>query len=199
MMTQKELKALYKEELKKAWNDEKMVDFCSRKTAYVIDHNNALYGIEKPKIETDFCFGYGMYGMSTDEDYDRADRLAQHARESEEYFIEQNLENLNRWIKNLNDISEDMQLNWANGNYPHYMIETGKHYYGQSDDCKLNYYAIVDTYRGNNQGELCKDLELIKKLIEGYEVVKKDFTKRLNTYLKRYGLTKINSWSYLVD
>lgn len=66
-MTQKELKAAYTEELKKAWNDDKMVKYCSKSTAFVIEHNGALYGIEKPKIETSFCFGYGINGIADTE------------------------------------------------------------------------------------------------------------------------------------
>ena len=41
-----------------------------------------------------------------------------------------------------------------------------------------------------------KDIEELKKIVQSE---KEKFTKRLNTYLKRYGLSKINSWSYLVD
>jgi hypothetical protein len=39
----------------------------------------------------------------------------------------------------------------------------------------------------------------INRIIEGFQEVKKAFTKRLNTYLKRYGLTKVHSWTYLSD
>ena len=31
------------------------------------------------------------------------------------------------------------------------------------------------------------------------EEVKKAFIKRLNTYLKKYGLSKLHTWTYLVD
>lgn len=36
-------------------------------------------------------------------------------------------------------------------------------------------------------------------IIEGLELEKASFIKRLNTYLKRYGLSKVRTWSYLVD
>lgn len=198
-MTQKELKALYTEELKKAWSNEKMVKHCSKSTAYVIEHNGELYGIEKPRIETHFCFSYGYCGMTTPEDEDRADRMADHARNSEEYFIKKNLKDIDRWIKNLSEILKEMGYNWAEGNHPQYMIATGKHYYGQTEDCILRYYSIVNTFDGRNQGDICNDAELVEKLIAGYEEVKKDFIKRLNTYLKRYGLSKVKSWSFLSD
>lgn len=200
-MTQKELKEAYTEELKKVWNDDKMVKYCSKSTAFVIEHNGALYGIEKPKIETNFCFGYGINGIADTEQERTAEAMAETARKSKEYFINQNLENLNRWIKSLQKILDDMGKNWAEGSHPRYMIETGEHYGGQKEDCRLRYYSIVDTFNTFNgtMGKICNDTELIKKLIAGYEEVKTEFIKRLNAYLKRYGMSKVKTWSYLSD
>lgn len=200
-MTQKELKAAYTEELKKAWNDDEMVKYCSKSTAFVIEHNGALYGIEKPKIETSFCFGYGINGIADTEQERTAEAMAETARKSKEYFINQNLENLNRWIKSLQKILDDMGKNGAEGSHPRYMIETGEHYGGQKEDCRLRYYSIVDTFNTFNgtMGKICNDTELIKKLIAGYEEVKTEFIKRLNAYLKRYGMSKVKTWSYLSD
>ena len=196
-MTQKELKAVYTEELKKAWSTENMVKHCSKNTAFVIEHKGALYGIEKPSIETRFCFGYGMNGISDDEDRNMAENMVDKASRNKEYFINQNLHDINLWIDRLNEMLENMVLNWAEGSYPRYLVETGKKYYSQFEDCKLRYYCIVDTFNGTNRGEICMDTELIKKLITGYEQVKTEFTKRLNTYLNRYGLSKVEPWSYL--
>ena len=49
-----------------------------------------------------------------------------------------------------------------------------------------------------------RDLEMLTKeerqeLVKGYEEVRKAFIKRLNTYLKRYGLSKVRTWTYLSD
>ena len=38
-----------------------------------------------------------------------------------------------------------------------------------------------------------------KTLLKMVEAATERFRKRLNVYLKRYGLSKINSWSYLSD
>jgi hypothetical protein len=40
------------------------------------------------------------------------------------------------------------------------------------------------------------DLELVKKLVA---TESKRFEKRLHAYLKRYGLSKIKSWTYWLD
>lgn len=198
-MTQKELKNFYIAELWKAWQDKKMVDHCTKSAAFIIEHKDKFYTIDKPTIETNFCFGYGLYGSSTEEEEAEAEATAEAARKSEEYFMSRNLNPINEQIEKLTKIREEMRLNWAKGSHPRYMIATGAQYYGQPEDCKLYYYSVVDTFGGRINGEICEDITLIDKLITGYEQVKQDFTKRLKTYLKRHGTSKIKTWSYLRD
>lgn len=198
-MTQKELKTVYTEELKKAWDTDEMVKHCSKSTAFVIEHDGALYGIEKPRIATRFCFGYGINGISDSEQEQEAETLAEIAQKSADYFINQNLKIIDEWIERLKEILEGMEENRDEWSYPRYMIETGKKYTGQQEDCKLRYYSIVNTFNEVVHGEICEDTELVKKLLAGYEKVRADFIKRLNTYLKRYGLSKVKTWSYLRD
>ena len=199
MKTQKELKELYKEELKKVWDDLEMVDYCSKKAAYIIEHNGKLYEIEKPNIKKDFCFGYGFNGGSTEEEENNAFNMEELARTKTDYFIEENLKDIDWWLKKLNEILKNMRLNWVEGSHPIWMIGTKEHYYNQPSDCLLSAYTVVDTFRDGFDGELCTDTELLEKLIAGYETVKTEFIKRLNSYLKRYGLSKLNTWTYLRD
>lgn len=198
-MTQKELKAIYREELKKAWKDEKMVDFCASKAAFVIEHDGGLYSIDNPSIQKDFCFGYGMYLQATDEEMKDAERCAEIVRTSEENFIERNMKYLNRTIERLQKIADDMMLNWAEGSHPVYMIDCNEHYYSQTSDCKLRLWSVVNTFCRTADSELCNDIEFVQKLVDGHIAVKADFEKRLKAYTKRYGLSKVNSWAYLVD
>ena len=196
-MTQKELKEVYREELKKAWkNDTKMVEFCIKTTGYFIEHNGFLFDISKPKIQTNFCFSYGYSGVTTQEDIEEAGKMAEHAKKSEQYFIGKNLEEINDMIKFLKEVKED----WSVGGTHRYHMTIHSRYISQSDDCKLRGYGLFDTFWGfPTEGERIDDEELLDKVIAGYEEVKATFIKRLNTYLKRYGLSKINTWSYLLD
>lgn len=109
------------------------------------------------------CFGYGIYGITDIEQEQEAETMVETARKSKEYFINQNLENLNRWIRDLQKILDDMGEDWKEGSHPRYMIETGVLYSGQKDNCRLCHYSIVDTFNGINRGEICNDTELIKK------------------------------------
>lgn len=196
-MTQKELKEVYREELKKVWkNDTKMVDFCVKTTGYFIEHNGFLFDIPKPKIQTDFCFSYGYSGVATQEDMEEAGKMAEHAKKSEQYFIDKNLKEINDMIKFLKEVKED----WSVGGTHRYHMTIHGRYIGQTSDCKLRGYGLFDTFRGfPTEGERIDDEALLDKVIAGYEEVKEAFIKRLNTYLKRYGLTKVNTWSYLSD
>lgn len=50
--------------------------------------------IEKPKIKTSFCFGYGFCGVSSQEQMNEASDLAERARKSEKFFISENLKQI---------------------------------------------------------------------------------------------------------
>lgn len=194
MLNQKELKEMYKEELKKVW-DEKMVDYCFKKAAFVVEHNGEIFEIDKPTIEKDFCFGYGMYGRSSEEEEKRAFEKEEIARTSEEYFKKENMKEIDKTIKFLEELLSSIE---KGNNCPKYNLAIYKIYSG-SNACNLRTFSFISFFDKDEKCEVRNDPELIKKLIAGYQEVKKAFEKRLNSYLKRYGLSKINTWTYLVD
>lgn len=192
MKDQKTLKEIYRKDMEGYWRkrngepDQKMIDYCTKKAAYIVELNNdSYYVIDKPDIEKDFCFGYGYCGVSTEEDYQGAAGMAAHARTSTDYFIDKNMEPLNRWIKDLTDTN--------------YKIYKRPHYIKQQENCKLIDLDWIRSYEATPNEREQLTPEEINSIIEGYEQVKKAFMKRLNSYLKRYGLTKVHSWTYLSD
>lgn len=192
MKAQKELKEIYKKDMENYWKtrrgdtDTKMVDYCTKKAAYIVElTNDHYYVIDKPSIEKDFCFGYGYCGVSTEEDYQDAAGMAAHARTSEKYFIDQNMQQLTEIMEDLKD--------------DRYKILKRQHYLGQQESCKLISLDWVHWYDAPETSDNALTPEEIQAILAGYEEVKKQFTKRLNSYLKRYGLTKVNSWTYLSD
>jgi DNA-binding transcriptional ArsR family regulator len=50
----------------------------------------------------------------------------------------------------------------------------------------------------NQDKEVLND-EYKPELLAAYEFAKKQFEKRLNTYLKRYGVGKLHTWTYWAD
>jgi len=188
MRNQKELKELYRECLQDVWDDH-MTNYCMKETAYIVElSDGSIIPIDKPRIQKDFCFGYGFYGRSDEESEKRAFDMAAKARTDETYFIEKNLEQVDSKIKLLQNLDS---FNKAYI-YPKYN--------GESEENVLKDYSVINVSSFTNAEE-AKELqeEDIQKIIAGLEEVRKQFKKRLDTYLKRYGLSKLNVWTYLRD
>lgn len=187
MKKQKDLKLMYEDILRsEVWKDEKMVKHCLKEMGYIVGlENGDIIILEKPRIKKDFCFGYSDSSYDT-VDYDNANDMAHHARKSEEYFIDKNLDQIRDTIKGLKS-KEGARFKWG--------ISTK--YTGQKENSKLKEIYQYDQFDGKEHTEVSKDD--IDRVIQGYEEVEKAFNKRLKTYLKRYGLTKVNSWSYWKD
>lgn len=186
----------YMEEMRTYWeNDAGMMKHLKTTTAAVVElENGDLIPIDKPRIETRFCFGYGLYGRSTEEEYNDAEKMRQHAETSRDYFIKENLKGIEETIKELKDDS--------------FEVYTALAYIGQAEGTKTKSYHITRLCNNPeynpawwaNYKELAKMTTADRgRLIKAYEEVKQDFIKRLNTYLKRYGLSKVDTWTYLVD
>ena len=192
MATQKELKQRYAEILAAdVWhNDQKMVDYCVKKAGYIVElEDGSILAIEKPSIEKNFCFGYSDSRYDT-EDYDRANAMAAHAKESTEYFMKENMRDINNMIASLEGNSDYLY---------HWVHRIRIPYSGQPADSKLKAIHTFQSWDENAQKYPALEGENLRRVIEGYKIVKADFEKRLQTYLKRYGLSKVNSWSYWQD
>jgi hypothetical protein len=114
--------------------------------------------------------------------------MANHAATNEDYFMQENLKDINRTLDSLQ--SDE------NNDFDYYISIP---YYKQPGNSQLK--SLV-CYRWHEDGaKTNKRLEGADRarVIEGYKIVKADFEKRLNAYLKRYGLSKIHTWSYWQD
>ena len=191
-MTQKEIKAKYMEIIcAEVWpSSKRMQEYASKEFYYGVELDNGdIYVIDKPRIKKDFCFGYGMNGVSLEGDDECASEMARHARTSEEYFIDRNLDEINSKLDALLD--------------PRKMGYKYLAYYGQQSGSKLKTFTMINPYdfdrmEGRMDVEELSQAEMTS-IINGYLEVRHMFTKRLKTYLKRYGLTKLNVWTYLRD
>lgn len=193
-MDQKELKALYKQEATEYWQNQKMIDYCMKKAAYIVELEDGEYTIiDRPEIEKHFCFGYGYCGVSTEDDYQGAADMAHIAKTDQDYFIRENLKGLEESLASLKD----------EGNEVYKFVG----YNGQRSNTHRRSFRITDVWNNPEHKSWAWNMPEVKKmsdqekqaLIAGYEEVKKAFIKRLNTYLKRYGLSKVRSWTYLSD
>ena len=185
MKTQKELKEILRESLAETWRED-MQNYIMKETAYIVELSNGdIVKLEKPRIETSFCFGAGYCGYCTAEEWDDANDMARHARTSEEYFKSENMRQITEKIEAL---KAPTAHTWK-------LIAE----YTANQENPLKAY-VLERYGCNcyqHGREATRDD--IQRIISGLEEVKKQFEKRLNTYLKRYGLSKVRTWSYLRD
>ena len=187
--TQKELKEVYRNCVEDIWSDKGMIDYSMKNIGYIVEFSNGnIAEIEKPTIKKDFCFSHGYCGVSTDEDEERANRCVEIASSDENYFYNENMKELYETIENLEKSKQRDNI---------YMCQA---YCGQSEDNILRAYTCKNMYNEHKLNEEDKlSPEDIDRIIEGYREVIKNFDKRLKTYLKKYGLSKVKAWSYLSD
>ena len=187
----KELKAQYACILaEEVWNHNKpMVDHCISETAYIVElPNGDIVPIEKPRIITRFCFGYTLCQKDS-EDYDAATLRAQGARTDPQYFLDRNLAELDNAIAQLERPEQSR-----------YEFALAIKYYSQPENSKLKALIMYDRYKGYDYSTAIplsdQDRE---RITEGFRSVRAKFEKRLIAYLKRYGLSKISTWTYWQD
>ena len=197
-----------RQEYEKVWHEDTgMINHCMKKAAeYVILPDGSIIVIQKQGIEKSFCFGESGY------DAEAAAAAAAHARTSEDYFRQENMKCFKGWIQ---DITESMN---RQGPY-RLIIFTGGAYTGQDADCRLRTIGFARLYELIEAcGNFCRleelpGRELILKgqscrvatkyehalLLNGFRRAAKAHEKKINTYLKRYGLSKVSSWTYWRD
>lgn len=173
-------------EYQKIWHDDPaMVKYCLKELSGAVQfEDGSFYVFEKPSIETNFCFGYGCYGVSNLEDYQLAKKEVQEAR-GKDFFIAENMKTFDSIEKILN--------------YEGKVYTTVKY-----SKVTNKFRGIVTDYKErcgytiyHKIGELSKlDIQNLKKELERQKVI---FRKRLETYWKRYGNSKLKTWTYLVD
>ena len=208
-------KDLLTAEFSQVWGkDNKMTSYCVGKTSnYATLPDGKIITIDKQGIKTQFCFGESGY------DYDDAQAAAAHARKSEDYFKEKNMESFNRYCDDLQEAITDA----AADNLGKYAVIIGlKNYYRQPDTCKLAYVSFIKWWEVIDAleaaGQACKVAEMPGKeityrgqlvriatidelniILDAYKQARTEHEKKVNSYLKRYGLSKVHSWTYWRD
>lgn len=202
---QQELKERYTVAMKAVWgNSQNMIDYCVKQAAVFIPvANNGIAVIDKPRIETDFYFGYSDcgQGLSYEENNERVNHISDHLAE---YFVSYNLRDINEKIKLIEEI-----LDSGNKDGEYIIINSG-HYssdiLGNARSLQIvkpyNFYTgntTLEEIQRHDASAAVASIEDVKRYLEAYKSVKETFTKRLNTYLKRFGTSKLNVGTYWID
>ena len=172
--------------------------FDARYYEYLLKFGDCFLGFEKPSIRTRFCFGYGQNGISTEEDYEGARSQERNMETNQQAFINANLEDLKKSIERI----ETFISQWIDKKEKCFSSRYNKIFICKNSYDHLAYLAWSWDYDNiRNKDAIIKEAtkEDLLLIIEVYKQQIENFKKRLNTYLKRYGLSKLTTWTYLVD
>lgn len=132
--------------------------------------DGGLVEFVKPRIETHFCFGYGI-GCTLKEAMDAE------ANAGEDYFLRENLRGFDNEIEALEGDGVLFIYNATNLALNRSWTDSLPHY---GDPVMMN---------GTDRA----------RLLEACKLQRAKFEKRLHAYLKRYGVSKIRKWTYWKD
>lgn len=160
-----------------------------------------LVEIEKCHMETRFCFGYGYNGADFENESPAAHRAAARARDSFPFFLSENLEGVKRDLKWLYTRRRELNM-WGDKRYlvvvttVNQIFATDVDYWG----C-FGYRTEAEIKARCGENTTIRELneQDINILIAAHKVRLADIAKRCKTYWKRYGGSKLTTWTYLRD
>ena len=139
--------------------------------------NGEYYLIEKPSIDNKFCF------HDEGPDYELYKSLCADERKMANYFMSENLSCFDNKIERITKGDYGDKRVWKNACYRDKQLE-------------LCFYSSCGT--PSEEYTECTDEE--KALIlKGLQFGREEFKRRLEAYLKRYGVSKIHTWTYWAD
>ena len=165
------------------WKDDSMVKHCVNSAAFLFEIRGKVVIVKKTPIKKDFCFGYSLSKYDS-ESYDNANEMADYASKSQHYFI----------MENHRNAMYARIISYLNGRFKAF---ARPNYYGKCPDL----YSIEFRREWESIPEGAFELTDAEK--SAYKLIlakaAKEHHKKIMSYLKRYGMEKVNSWSYWRD
>lgn len=130
------------------------------------------------------------------------------ANTDESYFLKENLKCLLQNLKYLKKFKKEIKKDGENAKivnnyynciiYDYFSLEWYK--IDENDERQIMFLRS-NSYNFNTKDDFKTniDITLINKTIKAEKIQLKMFKKRLYTYLKKYDLSKLHTWTYLVD
>ena len=181
----------YTQELKKVWKtDEDMIRFCINNTQSLIKLSTGqLFVTDRLDIKKEFCFGYSSCGQGPSWD-ECMQNQADFRQNEADRFKEENLCGFDHYIQQLD--SDGVRRPYLTSRY---YQEFG------ANIVVLTWISEFDFDCGHARRDDCKLLEDCDKaaIKSAYIADKAAMEKRLDSYLKKYGTSKLKVWSYWID
>ena len=164
--------AEWKKNLNEFCSTKKDADYYRKQYLGAVKVGDGYIMISKPSIETKFCFA------DEGPDYDYYKELMADDKKLESYFMAENLSGLDRSIEALEE-GRPMVI------------------YQTYNDGRKSYCRKGDNWPTPNDVPMTQELRA--ELIRAYKWSRFMFEKRLQSYLKRYGTSKLHTWTYWRD
>lgn len=159
----------------------KMYKHCMKdfSVACPVNSGDYFFVFKKPVIKTDFYFGSSDFGQGPS--HEEACNLANHAvNDGGKYFKKHNLKQVDYYI---NLLESDKKLYFMRSYF--------------NKDVKIVFFEPQPIFKKNIVVEMSSEDR--QAVLEMMKEERNKFEKRLNTYLKRYGTTKLTSKTYWID
>ena len=164
--------AVWKKNLEEFCASKKDADYYRKQYLGAVKVDDGYIMISKPSIETKFCFA------DEGPDYEYYKELMADNKRLEAHFMADNLSGLDKKIKDLES------------GFP--MVVSSVYYDGRKSYCRVE-------SNWPNPDDKPMSAELRAELIRAYRWSRSMFEKRLQSYLKRYGTSKLHTWTYWRD
>ena len=168
-----EYKAMLAELISKT-DDKFYKDFWPKYNIGAVKIGDYYYLIEKDTIETKFCWA------DEGEEYEEYKRITSDEAKLSQYCIAYNLRGIDWRLEDLADPSK-------------------KYYYTINRGLTIGLYHVEPWEEKRNAEDIKLTDEERKEIIKATEWRKAQFEKRLKAYLKRYGTSKLHTWTYWRD
>ncbi len=191
----------YMQEILKAYseNDKSMLDYHRKKfSGGVRLENGGIVVFDKPSIDHEFCF------HDEGPDYEFYKDVTKTEDSLKDYFLQQNLDGMDEEIRAL-----ELNCDFPDGEYHsgydcHDWYVYRVSYSSEREPLNVWKYVALHWSDKERHASWYKDLQPMsdgdRKAIEaGLKLEREKFKKRLQTYLKRYGVKKIRTWTYWAD
>lgn len=160
--------------------------------------NGGYFVVGKSRMQTHFCFGY---------DTDFSGHEQSDAERARAAFVASATAFKNANLSALDETIEELKVGKMEWNRVPVLVRES--YCGQSEP--INVYdlswerlsTIIERHGGSaTQAQIdadCVSAEDRAIMLGAYEAEREDFSKRLDTYLKKYGTSKLHTWTYWRD
>lgn len=201
------LREMYKDACSKYWVrkdrrtgavsvDEKMIKYLlGDADVFVPLADGTIIEFSKPRIDKDFWVGYSDCGQGIT--YDEANSTIDAIHNNfAEYFKSENMRGIDQFIEEAIAAKDNIAHNYTFD----IAVVCGR-WNGQADDSPLREVCVGVNLNDHPLEPGCRvaTIDDMERIIAALEQRKANFEKRLNTYLKRYGTSKLHVGRYWVD